>query len=144
MPDEVFRPGEQHPEPWRNDLNPDRMAGQNLGMANPHPEQSSRTAYDVKDAHRMLEGITDDGLKQIPVLWEGTRLEQGGTYIDLRDPDRKEFTATGDMQATGDNWYVPKAGVDYELWNRLIGITNPERLYAAPTSEEHAQSRASR
>lgn len=44
------------------------MAGQNLGVANPHPEQTARTAYDLKDAHRTLEGITDDGLKQIPTL----------------------------------------------------------------------------
>ena len=67
---------------------PKRMAGQNLGLANPHPEQSSRTAYDLKAAHRLLDGITDDGLKQIPVLWEGARLEQGATYIDLRESRR--------------------------------------------------------
>ena len=124
----AFRPGEQHPEQWREDLNPNRMAGQNVGIG----DQPSRTAYDLKDAHRMLEGITDDGLQQIPVLWPGTRLEQGATYIDLRDPQRREFTATGDMEAGRDNWYVPKSGVDYQLWNRLIGIDNPERLYSAP------------
>jgi len=126
----AFRPGEQHPEEWRADLNPQAMAGQNTASGFVDP--GVRTAYDVKEAHRMLEGITDDGLKQIPVLWPGTRLEQGGTYIDLRDPDRREFTATGDMTASSDNWYVPKDGVDYELWNRLIGIDNPERLYQAP------------
>ena len=26
------------------------------------------------------------------------------------------------------NWYVPKTEVDYQLWNRLIGVHNPERL----------------
>jgi hypothetical protein len=66
MPSErTFRPGEQHPEAWRQDLNPNRMAGQNVGLDNPHPEQTARTAYDVKEVHRLLEGITDDGLKQI-------------------------------------------------------------------------------
>ena len=130
MPDDVFRPGEQHPEPWRTDLNPERMAGQNLGMASPHPEQTARTAYDLKDAHRLLEGITDDGLQQIPVLSPGTRLEQGATYIDLRDPQRREFKATGDMVADDEHWYVPKHGVDYELWNRLTGVGDPQRLYA--------------
>ena len=84
----------------------------------------SRTAYDVKDAHRLLEGITDDGLNQIPVLAEGVRLEQNATYIDLRDPHWREFTATGEMIAGRENWYVPKDSVDYELWNRLIGIPN--------------------
>src|SRR3954453_7339508 len=136
MPNEDFRPGQQHPEEWRRDLNPNAMAGQNVGLENPHPEQTARTAYDVKDAHRMLEGITNDGLKQIPVLWPHTRLEQGGTYIDLRDPQRREFTATGDMEAGADNWYVPKAAVDYELWNRLIGMSNPDRLYEAPPVED--------
>jgi hypothetical protein len=136
MPDKMFRPGQQHPEGWRDELNPNRMAGQNIGMENPHPEQDSRTAYDLKDAHRMLEGITDDGLKQIPVLPEGARLEQGATYIDLRDPHRRELTATGDMVATREHWYVPKDSVDYQLWNRLIGIHNPERLYTAPGMEE--------
>ena len=100
------------------------------------PGAGSRTAYDLKDAHRMLEGITDDGLKQIPVLWPGTRLDQGATYIDLRDPERREFTATADMEAGPNNWYVPKHDVDYELWNRLIGISNPERLYQAPPVED--------
>lgn len=130
----AFRPGQQHPEHWREDLNPQRMAGQNVGIENPHPEQTARTAYDLKDAHRLLEGITDDGLKQIPVLPLGARLEQGATYIDLQDPQRREFTATGDMAAGPDNWYVPKDGVDYELWNRLIGVRNPERLYSPPGS----------
>ncbi len=137
MPSEhTFRPGDQHPETWRKDLNPNAMAGQNIGLDNPHPEQTARTAYDVKEAHRLLEGITDDALKQIPVLWPGARLEQGATYIDLRDPRRREFTATGDMSAGEDNWYVPKDAVDYELWNRLIGITNPERLYTAPEPKQ--------
>ena len=89
-----------------------------------------RTAYDLKEVHRLLEGITDDGLKQIPVLPLHARLEQGATYIDLRAPERREFTATADMEAGPDNWYVAKDSVDYELWNRLIGVDNPERLYS--------------
>jgi hypothetical protein len=95
-----------------------------------------RSAYDLKDVHRLLEGITDDGLKQIPVLAEGARLEQGATYIDLRDPQRREFKATGDMLAGRDHWYVPKDAVDYELWNRLIGIQDPDRLYTAPGTSD--------
>jgi hypothetical protein len=126
----AFQPGQQHPEGWRDELNPNRMAGQNIGVSNPHPEQAARTAYDIKDLHRLLEGITDDGLKQIPVLWDGNRLEQGATYVDLRDPQRREFKATGDMVATPEHWYVPKDAVDYELWNRLVGVSDPERLYA--------------
>src|SRR5437773_2941661 len=105
-----------------------------------HSDQSSRTVYDLKDAHRMLEGFTDDALKQIPVLWPGTRLEQGAVYIDVRDPHRREFKAMGDMVADSDHWYVAKHAVDYELWNRLIGIDNPDRLYPVPDTA-HARSR---
>jgi hypothetical protein len=32
------------------------------------------------------------------------------------------------MEVGPDNWYVPKSEVDYQLWNRLIGVTSPERL----------------
>jgi hypothetical protein len=103
--------------------------------ARPHTEGRSRTAYDLKDAHRLLEGITDDGLQQIPVLWDGTRLEQGGVYIDLRDPQRREFKATGDMVAGPDNWYVAKHTVDYELWNALTGVEDPQRRYAPQEGE---------
>ena len=128
MPDKNWRPGEQHPEAWREDLNPDVMAGQNIGLAGPHPETDARTAYDVKAAHRRLHDLTDAELKQIPILPRGSRLEQGATYLDLRDPEPREFTATGDMEAGPGNWYVPKSAVDHQLWNRLIGVEHPERL----------------
>jgi len=29
--------------------------------------------------------------------------------------------------AGSDNWYVPKTEVDYQLWNRLTGVQNPEQ-----------------
>jgi hypothetical protein len=128
MPDPSWRPGEQHPEEWRQDLNPNAMAGQNIGLAGPHPETDAPTAFDLKDAHRLLADLTDDDLKQIPILPPGSRLEQGATYLDLRDPRHREFTARGDMEAGPSDWYVPKDQVDYQLWNRLIGVTNPERL----------------
>ena len=116
----------QNSDAFSDDLNP--------GREQPAP----RTAYDIKDAHRLLEGITNDGLQQIPVLAPGTRLEQGSAYIDLRDPHRREFKAVGDMLADGDHWYVAKANVDYELWNRLIGISNPERLAPEVAPERQA------
>jgi hypothetical protein len=128
MPDPNWRPGEQHPEEWRQDLNPNAMAGQNVGLAGPHPEIDAATAYDLKAVHRMLEGLTDDELKQIPILPQGSRLEQGAVYLDLRDPAPRELKARGDMEAGPNNWYVPKNQVDYQLWNRLIGVREPERL----------------
>jgi hypothetical protein len=116
----------KHPPEWERDLNPDRMAGQNIG-AEPDREVELRTAYDVKPLHRAMEGFGDDELKQVPVLPAGERLEQGATYLDLRDPGRGEFTATGDMAAGQENAYVAKDQVPYETWNRLRGIRDPER-----------------
>ncbi len=126
MPDELFRPGSQHPEEWRQDLNPDAMAGQNVGMSHDRPGTWARTAYDRKDVHDRLGAIPDDELKRVPILEEGTRLEQGATYIDLNG-DRREFTAMGDMEVGPRNRYVRKDLVDYQTWNRLIGVDNPER-----------------
>lgn len=120
--------GEQHPDTWRQDLNPDAHAGQNRGRIGPHPEKAARTAYEIKAIHRQFNGFTDDELKRIPVMPSGSRLEQGATYVDLQDPALREFQATGDMQADANHWYVPKSEVDYQLWNRLIGVTDPERL----------------
>jgi len=131
MSNRVPQPGAQHPEEWRDDLNPNRMAGTNQGIAGPHPEVGARTAYDLKNLHRRLSDYRDDELKQIPVLPEGSRLEQGATYVDLVQDAPREFTATGDMSAGATNCYVLKSTVDYTLWNRLIGVENPERTAAA-------------
>jgi hypothetical protein len=114
--------------PFWQDLNPDFLAGENVGLQGPHPEKTAPTAFDVKGAHAQLQDIADEDLKSIPILPPGSRLEQGATYLDLHDPSCTEFTATGDMEAGRDNWYVPKADVPYWIWNRLIGVENPERL----------------
>jgi hypothetical protein len=121
-------PGEQHPEPWRQDLNPDALAGQNRGPATDVAEQSARTLYDYKDLHRRFSGLADDDLKQVPVLAPGMRLQQGATYFDLNDADRGPFTATGDIVAGPENRFVPKSQVDYQLWNRLVGVDEPARI----------------
>jgi hypothetical protein len=128
MAERIPRPGAQHPDQWREDLNPNPLAGANYGPATEEPFQSGRTAYDVKDLHRRLRDLADNQLKQITVVPTGTRLEQGATYIDLANDSPNEFTATGDMQAGPSNCYAAKSETDYELWNRLIGVTNPERL----------------
>ena len=59
----------------------------------------------------------------------GARLQQGATYLDLTDPVRAEFKATGDLVAPPNRAYVPKDKVPYQIWNRLTGKAdeNPER-----------------
>jgi hypothetical protein len=128
MQEKSFHAGEQHPEEWRRDLNPDANAGVNYGQSGQDAVQDARTGYDIKELHDALPDFSSDELKQIVVLPAGTRLLQGATYIDLRTPDRREFKATGDMEAGPGNWMVPKSEVDYQTWNKLIGVTNPERI----------------
>jgi len=128
MTGKIYHPEDKHPEPYQQDLNPHASEGLNYGLLGRHPEKNNpRTAFDVKEAHRRLQGFTDDLLKQIPILPEGSRLEQDACYIDLADPARAEVKATGDMEAGANNLYVPKTDVDYQLWNRLIGVTDPAR-----------------
>jgi hypothetical protein len=106
---------------WERDLDPDRLAGQNVGPVDGEREVPLRTAYDVKVAHRALDDFADDELRQVPILETGSRLQQGATYVDLVDASREPFRATGDMVAHESNMYVPKDRVPYALWNRIIG-----------------------
>jgi hypothetical protein len=110
------------------DLHPAQYEGQKDNSGNlPLP-----TLYDQKAATRELPGLTDDELRRIPVLREGTRLDQGSTYLDLADPNARPFTAQGGMVAGPDSLIIPKDEVDYLLWNRLTGVSNPERLDESP------------
>jgi hypothetical protein len=110
----------KHPPEWEGDLNPAHMAGQNIGPTD-IGEESSYTAYDIKDLHRALAAFTNDELKQIPVLPEGTRLQQGATYIDLTEHPPTEFKVNGGVATGRGQLVVPKDRVPYTLWDRLLG-----------------------
>lgn len=115
---------EQHPEEYLEDLNPDYEAGENHS---PHRYQTI-PALEIKEFHEQYPALTNDELRQIPVLVEGSRLQQGAKYIDLRNPQQGEFAAMGGMVAGLKNWYVAKSDVDHELWNLLTGVRDPYRL----------------
>lgn len=121
-------PQQPHPDEWEHDLNPNFMAGVHHGLEGPHAAQAAITAYEIKELHSKLSDLNNDELWQIIIMPEGARLEQGATYLDLNDPQRHAFTATADMTAGPDNYYVPKKAIDYQLWNRLIGVKTPKRL----------------
>jgi hypothetical protein len=59
-----------------------------LGRRSCKGRQAHSTAYDVKEVHRLLRGFSDGDLKRIPVLPEGSGLEQRATYVDVADLDR--------------------------------------------------------
>jgi hypothetical protein len=121
-----FATGPDVPPEWKQDLNPNAGAGINYGNVGPQDEIETVPAADLKAVYALYPRLTDDELRRIPILPPGTRLEQGATYLDLRTPGA-EFTGRGDMQATEDHLYVAKKDVDYQLWNKLLGVEEPER-----------------
>ena len=133
MTRKVYRPEDKHPEPYQQDLNPDAAKGINWGLVGEHPEKENpRTAKDIKPIHHLLHDFHDDELERIPILPPGTRLEANAHYINLRELEPAEFKAEGNEEVGPDDWVVPKAEVDYQLWNRLIGITDPDRTGVRP------------
>ena len=111
---------DQHPEEYQKDLNPEFLAGQNYGLDGELYEEGAPTAYDYKDVRSLLPDWTSAELKELPIVPEGSRLQQGAAYFDLRHPERGEFKARGDMRAGQGSRLVPKDRVAYNLWNKLI------------------------
>lgn len=115
-PDTVGKVAEAHDE-FDETLHGSSRAGQHAGPT----EIRTYTAFDLKDLHEKMSGFDNGELKRIPILAHGEMLEQGASYLDLSDDSREIFTAQGGMEAQDPHLYVPKAKVDYELWNKIIG-----------------------
>jgi hypothetical protein len=117
---------QKHPDEWQRDLNPNFLAGQNIGaQAEPRPDQEW-TAFHLRKRGYEVSGLDDNELKQVPLVAEGERLQQGATYVDLTEGScPQEFTARADMTAQAGHAYVPKDRVPYEIWNRLICEEKP-------------------
>ena len=113
---------------FEHELEANDFAGGNYGLRGPAIVDYGRSANDIKELHSTLADLTDDELKNIVLVSEGSRLEQGATYIDLRHLEHGEFVAEANMVAGPDNLYVPKKDIGYVLWNRLNQVTNPARL----------------
>jgi hypothetical protein len=116
---------QKHPAEWQDDLNPSHLAGQNIGPRSDESRAPQRTAFHLRKGGAELGGIDDNELKQVPLMPEGARLQQGATYVDLNAPEPREFTASGNMTAGANDAYAPKDRVPYEIWNRLIGEPKP-------------------
>jgi hypothetical protein len=131
MTSHIYRPEHKHPEPYQQDLNPDAAKGLNWGLAGPHPEKNEpRTAYSAREIHRWLSDVSDDELKQIPLMPAGARLEANAHYLNLAE--RNEFQAEGNETVLEDQYIVPKSEVDYQLWNWLRGEEDVERTGGRP------------
>src|SRR5688500_5180237 len=106
---------QKHPDQWQQDLNPDRLAGQNIGVPADELVSTRRTAFHLRKRGHALGGIDDEELKQVPVVPEGSRLQQGATYVNLASDSFQEFTATAEVVASPGDAYAPKDRVPYEI-----------------------------
>jgi hypothetical protein len=115
----------KHPDLWQRDLNPNQLAGQNIGPASSELPEDHATAFHLRKSGHPVGDLDDDELKQVPLVPRGTRLQQGATYVNLTDEEPYEFTARGHVTAQPGDAFAPKDRVPYEIWNRLIGDRGP-------------------
>jgi len=125
----------QSQQDFDRDLHPNFLAGQNIGFEGSPGALEGATADHIKKIYKLLPDFKDDELRAIPILPLGTRLEQGATYLDLSQRGLGPFHGQANMEVGPDNYYVPKKALDYVTWNRLIGVTDPERLDEAARSD---------
>jgi hypothetical protein len=85
----------------------------------PQPDLQRRTAKDVRSEHRVLLSFSDKDLAGMPLVTEGTRLARGGWYLDLHDPGRADFLATGDETVEPGQHVLARKEVSGELWEEL-------------------------
>ncbi len=83
------------------------------------PGVDRRTARDVRGEHRVLLSFSDADLAAMPLLPENTRLARGGWYLDLHDPARADFIATGDEAVEPGQHVLARKEVSAELWDEL-------------------------
>jgi hypothetical protein len=83
-------------------------------------------ASDRKDVIDMLPEFNQGDLSRLEILETGTPLEQGATYLDLKDRKRGPFKAIGGQSVESNERMVAKKTTDYELWNRLTTDREPE------------------
>lgn len=116
--EEATRPKGSEPG---DDFSQDLAGAEPVGGGHVDDSQSAGTD---KELRQQLGELDSDELARLSVLTIGTRLEQGGTYVDLNDLGGGPFKAMGSQEAGPDNSYVAKRDTDYELWNRLVGQGN--------------------
>ena len=83
------------------------------------PDINRRTARDVRAEHRVLLSFSDADLAAMPLVTEGTRLVRGGWYMDLHNPAKADFPATGDETVEPGQHMLARREVSPELWDEL-------------------------
>jgi hypothetical protein len=78
-----------------------------------------RTARDVRAEHRVLLSFSDADLNAMPLVTEATRLSRRGWYLDLHNPAKADFLATGDETVEPGQHMLARKEVPSELWDEL-------------------------
>jgi hypothetical protein len=83
------------------------------------PDIERRTAKEVRAEHRVLLSFADKDLAAMPLVPEGTRLTRGGWYMDLHNPAKADFPATGDETVEPGQHMLARKEVSGGLWEEL-------------------------
>jgi hypothetical protein len=86
---------------------------------NSRPDIERRSARDVRAEHRVLLSFSDADLAAMPLVTEGTRLARGDWYMDLHNPAKADFPATGDETVEPGQHMLARKEVPAELWDEL-------------------------
>jgi len=88
--------------------------------AGPQSGIERRTAKDVRAEHRVLLSFSDADLDAMPLVTEGTRLARGGWYLDLHNPAKADFLASGDETVEPGQHVLARKSVPGELWDEIL------------------------
>ncbi|MGH2471884.1 MAG: hypothetical protein ACRDG6_05715 [Candidatus Limnocylindria bacterium] len=83
------------------------------------PGVERRTAKDVRSEHRVLLSFSDADLAGMPLVPEGARLVRGGWYMDLHNPAKADFLASGDETVEPGQHVIARKAVPADLWEEL-------------------------
>ena len=83
------------------------------------PDIERRTAKDVRAEHRVLLSFSDADLSAMPLVTEGMRLARGGWYLDLHNPAKADFPASGDETVEPGQHMLARKEVPGELWEEI-------------------------
>src|SRR2546430_17742059 len=78
-----------------------------------------RTARVVRAEHSVLLSFSDADLAKMPLIPEGTFLSRGGCHLDLHNPAKADFPATGDETVEPGQHMLARKEVSPELWDEL-------------------------
>jgi len=98
----------------------EQMEPEQTGIGGGHAEDSVLASDDKRIVSKLKE-LDGNELARLSILKEGTRLEQGGTYLDLTRRGDGPFQALAGHVVGPREQIVAKRETDYDLWNELVG-----------------------